>query len=267
MTAETPRRGMIRKIADLPAYPGGAAIQEVEIAGVPYQATAGGSAGISSINQTVIQLPLSNFLDIKQHSVGVFGSVAIDNTTTPSSALFTGGGGVISVGQGSPFNDLDISAANYTIEAFFKTTQAAQLLTTICERDNGSFGSGSWSLLINADAAGDGKIAFYSSSENNASAVMTSTVGGYNDGVRHHVVVCRIGEKYQLWVDGTIAALQIFNGFSAPSPVLTAPVRVGNSAFASRQFIGNIDNFRYIIGINAYAGFKFTVPSVPFPTT
>jgi hypothetical protein len=261
MTAETPRRGMIRKIADLPAYPGGAAIQEVEVGGVPYQSAAGAS-GIAPINQTVVQLPLAtDFLDVKQHAITVVGSVVISG----GAAVFSGGGGVISIADHNP-DDMDISCAPYTIEAFFKTTQAAQQNTMICERDDGAFHSGSWAILINQNSAGDGKVAFYSSTENNAAAIMTSAVGGYNDGVRHHVAVCRIGAKYHMWVDGVLVARQLYNGLSV-STLLTAPIRIGNSVFSSRQFIGTIDNFRYIIGVPAYSGWTFTVPTPPFPTS
>lgn len=267
MSVEILRRGMIRPITDLPTAPSTAGEIEIEIGGRFYQVDAsriGGGGGV--FGQTVIQLPLAaNFTDDVGHAVTESGSVAIDPSTTPGSALFSGSGGVIHVAQATPVNDFELSASPFTIQGWFKTSQAAQQDTCLIERDPGTFASGSWAILINTNSASDGKVSFWSSAEDGANPVVVSTAA-YNDGVRHGVTVVHTGAEYLLYLDNALVARKRYSSV-ADYGDLTAEIKLGNSVYATRDFLGNLDNWRIVKGIPVYTARVFAAPTLPFPTS
>jgi hypothetical protein len=273
VTAAVKRRGEIRLISFLPASPGGAEVMEVEVAGVPYQrAVPTASAGSPFWNRTACQLTMaqpvgaSGFTDDTGKVVTVAGGVVgVADGDVPGGlcANFLGAGGQLSLGNNQDFL---FTTLNYGIEGFFKSTQAAQQFTTLAEKDNGAFGSSSWALLFNVDTNADGKIAFYHSDF--AGQVAKTVAGGFNNGVRHHVYVARLGQTFEIWVDGVRAnGSDLIQGTQPVGSANTGVVRFGNSRIAGRDFVGHMDNWRIIRGALPYTRTPFTVPTVPFPTS
>lgn len=77
-----------------------------------------------------------------------------------------------------------------------------------------------------------------------------------------HVALSRVSGTTRLYVDG------IEKGSWADSTnYLTAPLRIGRSAFASasaEDFSGQVDEFRVTKGIGRYSA-NFTVPASAYP--
>ena len=255
MTAIVKRRGMIRPISQLPVSPGGAALMEVEIGGAFYQANASGG---STWNQTLVQLPLStSFADDKGHTVTTTGTVSI----TGGVAVFTAGGGKIGVANDATTgNDLQ-SGWVWCLEGWFKTTSVLQY-ATIAEHDAGAFAAGSWALLLN-NVAASGKVSFWAFGKGSPIVESPSAV---NDNVRHHVAVSRNGTDTRLYIDGALVAVDTAVGPASVSQP-ASEIRFGNSTYASRQFIGSLDNWRVVDGAVLYTAKSFTVPTPPFPVS
>lgn len=264
MTTVIQRRGNLRPISALAPFPGGAGYSEVEgVDGHFYRGPASGASVLYPL--TIFQLPLvADFDDDVGHGVTETGSVAIDPSTDPGSAVFSGAGGTIHIAQGTPINDMNIGGSPFAIEGWFKTTQAAQQDTCLAERDTGGFPSGAWAILINTDSAADGKVCFFSAAEDGANPVVKSGPG-YNDGVRHHVRVVRHSSQYLLYLDGILVARTRYSAITNYADIV-AEVKLGNSVFAPRQFIGHLDNWRMVLGSPVSSAFQFTVPTPPFPT-
>lgn len=262
------RRGF-RQIASLPASPGGAELVEVEVAGASYQVPASVLSGFSYRRQTALQLTLSQpvganaFTDDTGKVVTVSGGVVgVADAGVPGGlcASFPAGGR-ISIATSL---DFQMAAVMFGVEGWFKTTQVGQQYSTLFERDNGSFTDGSYALLFNVDSANDGKLAFYHS-DFTAPAAKT-TIGGYNDGVRHHVYAGRMGQAWEIWVDGVRASLSTIVSVSMSVAGNNAPILLGNSVYASRGYVGRMDNWRMVRGVLPYTVSPFTVPVPPFPT-
>ncbi len=256
--AEVERRGMIRPISDLPASPGGAEIIEVEIARQFYKRNV---PSASYFNQTVVQLPLASagFPDDCGQVVTVNGPVTLDTTTTPFSAKFSAGASSnqgIHIAEHTP-SAFQIGASPiFTIEGWFKSTQT-QALSSILARDNGSGSNGSYSLFLNNSTA-DGKLAFYTTWGAGSPAVISTLA--YNDGVRHHCAIVHIGVMMYLYVDGSLVGATITGPLSFAT-TLNAEILLGGAPEATRQFVGNLDNWRIVNGVAVYAGPRYTVPT------
>ncbi len=266
---------MMRPISDLPALVGDPDWIEVEqgVAGVPnfFKATASqiGGGGSSLLNQTVIQIPMATagFPDDKGHVVTVNGVTSLDTSTVPFSALFGPGAAIntgIHVAAPATGDDFNIGASPvWTIEGWFKTTINRQFATLI-GRDSGAGGSGTFVLLINNGASNDGKLAMYTGWGSGAPAVVTTN--SYRDGVRHHVAVVHMGAATYLYVDGVLQNVGIVNPL-ATANVLAQELLLGGSGYATRQFEGNLDNWRIVNGVAVYSGHTYTVPTPPFPAS
>lgn len=271
MTVQSRRRGEIRAISALPAAPAGAQLIEVEVGGAAYQASAPSGGGSSFFKQTATQLVmrqpvgLSAFTDDTGKVVTVTGAVAgVADADVPGglAAGFSGAGGVLAVPPGSDFLFM---TQNFSVEGWFKSTQAAQQFTTLAEHDNGAFGASSWSLLFNNGTAADGKIGFYHSDFGGQVAV--TTVGGFNDGVRHHVYAARLGQTFEIWVDGVRRSGSVLQGGSPLGVFNNGTMKFGNSVFANRFFIGHLDNWRVCRVALPYTVSPFALPVPPFPTS
>lgn len=266
MTAETPRRGMIRPISDLPASPGGAELIEVEVAKKFYQR---GVPSASYLNQTVIQLPMATagFPDDKGHAVTVSGPVTLDTTTTPFSAKFSAGASInqgIHVAAPATGDDFNVGGSPiWTMEGWFKTTQVEQF-ATLCGRDSGAGGSGTWALLINNGTSSDGKIAMYTGWGSGAPAIVSRL--SYADGIRHHVAIVHTGVLTYVYVDGVLENMSVVSPL-ATATILAQDILLGGSGYATRQFVGNMDNWRIVNGVALYTGHTYTVPTPPFPSS
>ncbi len=269
MTATSKRRGEIRKITDLPVAPVGTATLEVEIAGVAYQSPAsvvGGSLFPLTACRLTMSQPVGHnaFTDDRGKVVSVVGSVVgVADADVPGGLCAGFTGGTDSIGVASS-DDFFPSLGMFWIEGWFKTTQAAQQFTTLCEKSNAGFNTGSWSLLFNVDSNADGKIAFYHSEY--GSPVVKSTTGGFNNGVRHHVFLMKIGQNFNLFVDGVRVGVGVDNTVINGTPNGFS-VLFGNSVLASRAFVGHLDNWRIGRGVLPYSTSPFTVPLPPFPTS
>jgi len=253
MTAEIERRGQLRPISDLPALASAVAYIEVEGAdGKFYRAQGTDIGGAFSIyNQyTAFQAPFSSdFDDLKGHAVTPTGGVSI----VAAKAEFDGTGRL----SYNSSEALNLRDSDFCIEGWFKTSQT-QNYTTFFERDINL--AGGYTLIINNGSA-DGKVAFYQAA---ASQIVASSTGGYADGVRHHVAVCRTGLTFYLFIDGVLKATQAYLSLSVFAASTQALI-LGNSPTASRALVGTLDNWRLIKGLPGYT-VPFTVPTPPFPT-
>ncbi len=271
MTAAIPRRGQVRPVSDLDVLPDGTGLW-VEVEGAARRtyraalATVGGGAVLW--NYTACQLPMDApagtqaFVDKKGKVVSVSGNVVgVVDASVPQglAARFTSTGGTISVASSEDFYP---SLEMFGIEGWFQSSQAAQQFTTLCEKSNVAFNTGSWSLLFNVDSAADGKIAFYSSDY--GSPVVKTTVGGFNDNVRHHVFLLKLGQTFNLFVDGVRQGVGVDNTIKNGTPNGFGVI-FGNSVLANRFFIGQMDNWRITRGVAPYTVSPFTVPTPPFP--
>lgn len=263
MTAAVKRRGMIRPISDLPVSPGGAALMEVEVAGAAYRAAVGGGGGLSVWNQyTALQCPYSaDFVDLKGNGVTIAGAPTIvADGAAPGgfSAQFHGAGDKLTYTT-SQGDSLDLRGVSWTIE-FGLRTSINQQYTTIYERGIGA--TGGFTVIINNDSSNDGRLAFY---QNVASLVVKTANGGFNDGVRHHVAICRVATSFYIFIDGVQQGLTVYNSFDVFASGSQA-LDVGNSSTANRDLTGFLDNLRFTRGIPMYAT-HFTAPTSPFPTS
>lgn len=272
MTTTIPRRGMVRPISDLPALPAGTGVW-VEVEGAArktYRADASAIGGGGAVlwNMTACQLPMNApvgtqaFIDQKGKTVSVTGSVVgVVDASVPGglAAGFSGGGGVIAV---TSSDDFFPSLEMLALEGWFQSSQTAQQFTTLVEKSNVAFNAGSWALLFNIDSASDGKIAFFASDY--GSPVVKTTVGGFNDGVRHHCYCLKIGQTFGIWVDGVRQGVGVDNTITNGTPNGFS-VLFGNSVFANRQFIGQMDNWRITRAAAPYTVSPFTVPTPPYP--
>lgn len=203
----------------------------------------------------------TTFTDQKGNTVTVGGAV----TTTTTSPKFGSACGNFPGGNTDSLSlpnylDFNFGAGNFTIEGWFKCTNTSRSYMTLIEKDNGAFGAGSWSLVINSGTPTDGRIAFYSA--DCGSPVFQSPGGtAYNDNVWHHVAVVRNGNQFILFMDG---AYSVGGASTAAIAALSVATRIGNSVYASRGWTGTLDEWRITKGHARYT-VPFTAPTSEFP--
>lgn len=227
---------------------GPAGIQGATGATGPQGATgaAGGGGGSSLFGKTVAQLHFdgvdgsTTITDEVGHTFTASGDAELDTAVKrygTASAMFAGAGLISSPSS----TDWDISPL-FRCEFDVITTQTGQQYTTLVERDNGSFTAASWALLFNNGTASDGKVAWYHAQLGSPALVSTTAI---NDGNWHKIVVLGKAGFYELWIDDVLEARVSAN---TALTVTNGTLRLGNSVFSSRGFVGHIDEFRMVQG-------------------
>jgi hypothetical protein len=258
-----------RRIIELALAAGAAPVE----AAAPTSKFTPATPGIESFwNQTVSLITCdvgsgsTAFTDEKGKAItvvaSVVGSVLTAKQGYGSSALFASGAVLREDNAAAKDVEFEFNDGPMTIEGWFKTTQNAQQFTTIAERSNASFNGGSWSLFINSNPAGnDGKVSFWLSDFSTVAPLLLSA-SNKNDGAWHHVAVVRFGNTFLMFIDGLVENTQ--TGFTGAFGTGNNLYRLGNSIFATRDFVGNLQAWRVLRGVAAYT-VNFTVPGAPFP--
>lgn len=207
----------------------------------------------------------TTFTDVKGHTVTVGGAVTTE-TTLPKFGTacgdFPGADAdklTLSTGNFPPAN-ANFGSGNFTIEGWFKENNVTRQYMTMLEKDDGAYGVGSWSLLINRAASSDGLVAFYSRDFHATNHLLTSTVA-YDDNAWHHVAVVRNWNQWLLWIDGALAGSETS---TVTITDLSAALLVGNSVYTARGWTGTLDEWRITKGFARYT-VPFTAPTTAFP--
>jgi hypothetical protein len=234
--------------------------------GLPsWQSPPSSSGSLSMINKTVLLLHMdgtnasTTFTDVKGHTVTPSGNAQISTAQSKfggASALFDGTGDYLTVTADDKMFNL---GTWNTIECWVRTSQNTQFATLI-ERDSGSFGTGSWSLLLNA-VASSGKVSFYHAGL--GSPLLGPSAVAINDGAWHHIAVVSFGMQFQLYIDGVIQTEASTNTVWARN---SAAILIGKSVNAGRDFNGYIDEVRIMKGWN-YWSQEFTPPTAAYVDT
>jgi hypothetical protein len=175
-----------------------------------------------------------------------------------SSISFNGSGQYLTVADSAA---LELGGSDFAIELWMRTTQTTTY-ATLASRVSAGFGSGSWSLMLNA--SGTGSVALYAANFSTSAPMLLTSGVSVADGAWHHVAWVRNGTQHSLYVDGTRYA-------TATSSMTVADISqslaIGTDlVFSGRDFSGYIDDFRYTVGTNRnYTGATITVPSAAFP--
>lgn len=207
----------------------------------------------------------TTFTDAAGNTVTVSGSV-VTSTTSPkfgtASGYFPGGASDFLTVTPTWAPRFYFGSGNFTIEGWFKENAVSRLNMTMIEKDSGTFPAGSWVLLINADSASSGKVAF-SAADYSTSAYALRSANTFNDNAWHHVAVVRNGDQWTLFVDGTAEDRLVST--ATISDLSTDPV-IGYSVHGSRAWTGYLDEWRITKGVARYT-VNFTVQTAAFPET
>ncbi len=235
--------------------------------GLPsWMAPSGGGGGSSSVwANTVLQMHMdgtngsTTFTDQKGRTCTPSGNAQISTAQSKfggASALFDGTGDYVTVTHHKSLN----LVAHFTIELWVKTSQIGRQFATLVEKDDGSFGTGSWSLLFNRVTANDGLVYFAQKEVHSDGSFVVSSTTAINDGNWHHIAVVAIGNNYMIFVDGVLEDQASSNaGFGKH----TGNLLIGKSVFSTREYNGYMDELRILKGVAAYTT-DFTPPTSAF---
>lgn len=198
------------------------------------------------------------FVDEKGHAFTAFGGAQIDTAQSKfggASALFDGTGDLVSSADHA---DWDLGSGDFTIECWVRpaSTAAAGLIAT--KRASGAV-YGPFGIYMDAGGA-----AGFLISVNGASwgvNILTGT-GVFTAGTWAHVALCRSGNTFYTFVNGTSTGTASLSGSLF---VNTGPLCIGANGDASVSFDGNIDDFRITKGIARYTA-GFSPPAKAFPS-
>lgn len=175
-----------------------------------------------------------------------------------SSISFNGSGQYLTVADNAA---LELGGSDFAIELWLRTTQTTAYATLV-SRGSGGFGSGSWSLMLNASGAGS--IALYASDFSSSVPMLLTSGVSVTDGEWHHVAWVRNGTEHSLYVDGTryanVTSSIIISDISSSLAIGTDLV------YSGRDLSGFIDDLRYTVGQSRYNGSTITVPTAAFNT-
>ncbi len=158
----------------------------------------------------------------------------------------------------SPINTgYDVGAGPFTIDFWLKgiTSASGQTLASFGEGTGTGGAQSVWSFFTDA-------------SNNIRFAALYAGVSGINvignmsslqDGNWHHVAIVRNGSTFAMYFDGILVGTNTLSNALASG---TFYLRVGGSASAG-QFAGQLDEFRYSIGIARWTS-NFTPPTGPY---
>lgn len=237
--------------------------------GVPTWAapTGGGGGGSPGMfEHTILQLHCdgtngsTTFTDVIGRTVTASGNAQISTAQSKfggASAKFDGTGDYLTVTAHKSLNLPNI----FTIDFWVKTTQTGRQYATLIERDNGSFSSGSWSILFNKNTASDGIVYYANSSLDGSGTAIVSSVTAINDGNWHHVAVIGLGNNYFMFLDGV---LEDQRGNREAPATNTAAMLIGKSVNASREFDGYLDEIHIVKGIATWIK-DFNPPTSAYP--
>ena len=175
------------------------------------------------------------------------------------SISFSGSGQYLTVADNAA---LELGGSDFAIECWLRTSQTTAY-ATIASRGASGFGSGSWSLMLNASGAGS--VSLYAADFSTGAPLLSTSGINVTDGAWHHVAWVRNGTQHSLYVDGTRYATAT-SSFAIAN--ISESLAIGTDlVFSGRDFSGFIDDFRYTVGTNrGYTGSTITVPTAAFPT-
>jgi hypothetical protein len=207
-----------------------------------------------------------------------FNSVLVASTPAPARTGFNGQGSLtwtssMSPAPGTPGQSLIYGKTDFTIEGWFMTSNPSQYMAMLTEayikppKSNNQYGS-TFLVAINNTANG-GQVVLYTTN----GLMCATTIGGlkFNDGVRHHVRVCRSRTSYYIFIDGILRGYTLYTSYDSyvqpPISVLGPVISItaGNDVLnAGRGWVGTLDNWR-VLRV-CLSRFNFKVPTPPFPT-
>lgn len=136
---------------------------------------------------------------------------------------------------------------NMTVSAWVKTSVVSGgTYRTIVSKNNNPAADSGWRLAFNSGASTDGSFGFYIQDAGNVNFNESYTVGGYNDGKWHHVVVTVSGGlsgTVLIYVDGVNATAGNYPSASNNSTSSAVPVSIGDDGTGYREQI-TIDEVR-----------------------
>lgn len=188
------------------------------------------------------------------------GAFAIATATSKfggASGSFTGASSFLSIADQDA---IELGNKTFAMEMWIATTSNTQF-ATIASRVPSSYSTGMWTWVLNNASATAGDLALYVQ-EASAGALLAGG-SGLRDGAWHHVAVARSGSSWSMYVDGTRVA-------TATSSVAISNINgalyIGRDQTNGRQFVGNIDEFRLVIGkVADYGPATITVPTAEYP--
>ena len=200
----------------------------------------------------------TNIIDRSQygHAVIASGNAAITTAVTlfgkPTLAL-DGAADCLTLPDIAAF---ELGSGNLEISLHLKTTQTTPYACLI-GRDNGTFASGAWALMINAGSTGT--VQLWVADHSTGSPLLSDSSAAINDGTMRQVSVTRDGSTWRLFVDCVLVSTASFSGTIADVPL---PITIGRLPGYSRDFLGNMAQIR-ISGIARYTA-SFTPPAAPY---
>ena len=191
------------------------------------------------------------FVDEKGKKATAAGNAALSSTQSKFggvSAYFDGTGDCISTPYSS---DFDLSTGDFTVEAWFYKTVAAEGYIVAPNQSGSGFGPVVITTTINNK--------FYLLISYSGTWAGVVEVGSFSLNTWTHVAATRLGNTATLWVNGvSVYTYTISAALYQPSGL----TYIGGSAIAS--FTGYIDDVRITKGVARYTG-PFTLPSAPNP--
>jgi hypothetical protein len=176
-------------------------------------------------------------------------------------AYFDGTGDYIQLSTQNQ-SSLQFSTQQHTVEFWFKTA-IMQQYTCLFYRGQQSEAAYDYVLNINNASASAGDLALYSLGFGGA---MTTTSGGWNDNVWHHVAIVRdAGNVFRMYVDGVQQATRTYDMTQSYSNSSDSIIRIGkDGALSGRDYSGYIDELRISTVCRYPSGTSFVPSAIAF---
>lgn len=228
------------------------------------------SAPVDSYTKLLLHMDGVNnsttFMDVSGKTVTPNGGAKISTTQSKfngSSGYFGGAGDYLYLGANTDFDLGYDLTSSFTLDFWFLTTTTLVNATLYSNRyEQPSSGRGAI-VHING-TTNDGKIWWRSGSGGPTDYLgLSTTTGGFNDGIWHHVACIRSGSTYKIYVDGIL---------SGSTTWATAPYPGGNACIGRDPYYGSsgqydytgyIDELRVSKGIARWTA-NFTPPTLPY---
>jgi len=173
---------------------------------------------------------------------------------TDGAVAFDGTGDELSVANSS---DFDFGSGEFTIEAFFRTTNVSSQ-NGIVNVWGYSSNRRSWILQIDNSTAGP--VEFVVSTDGTSGTNTLISGGSVALNKWHHVAAVRTSNTLKLFLDGIEVASTSFSGTIYSNS--TDPLYIGSVFGATDYMVGQISNVRVIKGTALYTS-RFTPPTEP----
>lgn len=185
----------------------------------------------------------NTFKDECGHTINNTG-VILDTTNKVfgNSSAYFNGSSYITIPNSTDFN---FGSNDFTIDFRIKTNVTNQY-ATIMSRNNGSFGVGSWQIMLNP-TVGNGNIVIYARDYSNTSPLLSVTTKSLIDNKFYNITWEKRGSQHTLYIDGVIYSTNT-TSFSFVS--ISDPICIGKDMIISgRNYSGNIDELLISNGI------------------